>query len=249
MAAREAEAEAFGKADLSIQELVDCDTRYDQGCTGGNPLLAYYFIHRYGLTSTTNYPYKGKQRECRVDKVTSPIATAESWGVLAPNHEDNMELVLRYIGPIAVGANGADPAFLAYEGGIFHSKTCGQNANHAMLIVGYGQEIDQKSGKVTRYWIARNSWGTGWGEKGYVRMKRGSGKKGKRGICGISRSPSIALGSSLIASGGMNNMYSKSLPAAHTRVDTSRSNWPLVEALVRCHKRAGAPTSCPDYLQ
>ena len=246
-AAREAEADAFSKVDLSIQELVDCDTRYDQGCTGGNPLLAYYFIHRYGLTSSTHYPYKGKQRECKVDRVTSPIATAESWGVLTPNHEENMELVLRYIGPIAVGVNGADPAFLAYEGGIFHSKKCGQNANHAMLIVGYGQETDRKSGKITRYWIARNSWGIGWGEKGYVRMKRGSGKKGKRGVCGIARSPSVALGSSLLASEGRGNTYSKTLPKSHGRKQANRLKWPWVEALVRCQDRAGAPISCSDY--
>lgn len=246
-AAREAEAKAFSKADLSIQELVDCDTRYDQGCTGGNPLLAYYFIHRYGLTSATHYPYKGKQRECKVDQVTSPIATAESWGVLTPNHEENMELVLRYIGPIAVGVNGADPSFLAYEGGIFHSKKCGQNANHAMLIVGYGQETDRKSGKVTRYWIARNSWGIGWGEKGYVRMKRGSGKKGKRGVCGIARSPSVALGSSLLASEGRSNLHSKTLQKSHGRVQANRLKWPWVEALVRCQDRAGAPISCSDY--
>ena len=194
-AAREAETKAFSKADLSIQELLDCDTRYDQGCTGGNPLLAYYFIHRYGLTDSSQYPYKGKQKECKVDQVTSPIATAEGWGVLTPNHEENMELVLRYIGPIAVGVNGSEGVdFLAHEGGIFHSKKCGQNANHAMLIVGYGQETNKKTGKVTRYWIARNSWGTGWGEKGYVRMKRGSGKKGKRGVCGIARSPSVCVG-------------------------------------------------------
>lgn len=242
-AAREAETKAFSKADLSIQELLDCDTRYDQGCTGGNPLLAYYFIHRYGLTDSSQYPYKGKQKECKVDQVTSPIATAEGWGVLTPNHEDNMELVLRYIGPIAVGVNGSERDFLAHEGGIFHSKKCGQNANHAMLIVGYGQETNKKTGKVTRYWIARNSWGTGWGEKGYVRMKRGSGKKGKRGVCGIARSPSVALGSSLLAS-ETRSQYIKKSSESHNRAEPSQS-W--LEALVRCQDRGGAPIPCTDY--
>lgn len=128
--------------------LVDCDTFGDQGCTGGNPLLTFYFIHRYGLASTREYPYVGHEEACRMDVVARPIATAQSWGILTPNHEDNMERVLRGLGPIAVGFNGADPAFWAYSGGIFEAAKCDQTANHALLIVGYGQEKDKKGNTV-----------------------------------------------------------------------------------------------------
>ena len=148
--AQMAEHEAIDVADLSVQELVDCDTWADQGCTGGNPLIAFYFIHRYGLTSTSSYPYVGQQQKCQVDRVANPIATVQSWGILTSDHEDNMELVLRNIGPIAVGVNGADPSFLAYTGGIFDSTDCDQVANHALLIVGYGQETNSK-GRTVRH--------------------------------------------------------------------------------------------------
>lgn len=148
--AREAEKDAIDFTSLSVQELVDCDTFADQGCTGGNPLLAFYFIHRFGLTSSAAYPYVGRQDSCKVDLVASPIATVQSWGILTPNHEDNMERVLRGIGPIAVGIDGADPAFMSYSGGIFESKVCGQMANHALLIVGYGREIDE-NGRTVRW--------------------------------------------------------------------------------------------------
>lgn len=104
-----------------------------------------------------------------------------------------MELVLRYIGPIAVGVNGASHSFLAYTGGIFDDPSCKQGANHALLITGYGQE-QSPDGKITKFWYARNSWGKGWGENGYVRVKRGHGHKGVPGVCGIARSPSVALG-------------------------------------------------------
>lgn len=146
--AQSAERKAIAAADLSVQELVDCDTWADQGCTGGNPLLAFYFIHRYGLTSTASYPYVGQQEKCQVDRVANPIASVQSWGILTSNHENNMERVLRNIGPIAVGFNGAHPSFLSYSGGVFDSDDCDQGANHALLIVGYGEEKDSK-GSVT----------------------------------------------------------------------------------------------------
>eukprot|EP00956_Cyclotella_meneghiniana_P013872 scaffold20338_cov47-Cyclotella_meneghiniana.AAC.6 len=190
------ETHSLQTAELSAQELVDCDTRYDQGCAGGNPLLAFYFLHRFGVTSSTKYPYTGKQQTCMYHKVDKPIATVETWGILTPDHENNMEKVLRYIGPVAVGLVGADPSFLAYTGGVFSVKggKCDLGeADHAMLIVGYGEE-DNKDGTKTKYWIARNSWGTGWGENGYIRIERIGGRKGERGICEIARSPSVALG-------------------------------------------------------
>jgi hypothetical protein len=39
--------------------------------------------------------------------------------------------------------------------------------------------------------------GRGWGEDGMVRVRRGDGKKGTPGMCGIARSPSVALGGTL----------------------------------------------------
>jgi hypothetical protein len=193
--AQNVEQEAFHMLNLSVQELLDCDTAADQGCTGGNPLLAFYYIHRYGLTSWENYPYVGYEDKCHTKRVRDPLATVTSWGVISPNHETHMALVIRHIGPVAVGVNGADHSFLSYRGGIFYKESCKQGSNHALLIVGYGEENGE------RYWIARNSWGTGWGENGFVRVRRGDGHKGTPGVCGIARSPSVALGGILLKPG------------------------------------------------
>lgn len=53
-------------------------------------------------------------------------------------------------------------------------------------MVGYGTTLDG-----TKYWIVKNSWGTEWGEEGYIRMVRGSHAEG--GICGIAKEASYPL--------------------------------------------------------
>ena len=91
--AQRVERKSIDAADLSVQELVDCDTRYDQGCAGGNPLLAFYFLHRFGVTSARNYPYTGNMGTCKYRKVDEPVATVKSWGILTADHENNIEKV------------------------------------------------------------------------------------------------------------------------------------------------------------
>ena len=58
-ATRRIESETFEKLNLSIQELLDCDTSVDEGCVGGNPSLAFYYIHKHGLVPWKEYPYVG----------------------------------------------------------------------------------------------------------------------------------------------------------------------------------------------
>merc|ERR1719453_686037 len=69
-------------------------------------------------------------------------------------------------GPIACGI--AVPAALEnYTSGIFEDKTGDKNIVHDISIVGYGVENGVK------YWTVRNSWGTHFGEQGFVRVIRG----------------------------------------------------------------------------
>ena len=89
--AQRAESHAIQFINLSIQELIDCDSKYDQGCVGGNPVLAFPFIYKHGLVSSNDYPYTGKQKHCHKKKMKRAIATAESWGVLESENEQNEE--------------------------------------------------------------------------------------------------------------------------------------------------------------
>jgi len=76
--------------------------------------------------------------------------------------------------PTTLAVDAECDQFYHYTGGILDS-CCGTSLDHAIMAVGYGSENGQD------YWIVRNSWGTSWGESGYIRMaaeSRGSG------VCG-----------------------------------------------------------------
>ena len=64
--------------------------------------------------------------------------------------------------PVAINIAAND--WQSYTGGILE---CTSSAiNHAALLVGYGTDngVD--------YWLIKNSWGTSWGENGYIRVSR-----------------------------------------------------------------------------
>ena len=74
---------------------------------------------------------------------------------------------------MAIAAN----AIMFYNSGVFNNAACGVALNHGVTAVGYGTDNGQN------YYLVRNSWGAGWGEKGYIRMSRDV--QTNTGICGI----------------------------------------------------------------
>lgn len=93
-------------------------------------------------------------------------------------------------GPIKVSIEADADSFHLYSGGLFDDKECGHVHDHAVSVVGWGI-TDGANGESAnnRYWILRNSWGTSWGEAGYMRIKIAQGY----GICGINVAPAIAF--------------------------------------------------------
>jgi len=88
------------------------------------------------------------------------------------------------VGPLVVGVDASSDYFRKYGSGIISDTRCGSSPNHAMLLVGYGTDEE----KDLDFWVLQNSWGTDWGEEGYVRIKRGTDDS-EDGTCGI-----LALG-------------------------------------------------------
>ncbi|KAL5223104.1 hypothetical protein ABZP36_027817 [Zizania latifolia] len=64
--------------------------------------------------------------------------------------------------------------------GVFDGP-CGTRLDHGVTAVGYGTG----GSKSHDYIIVKNSWGSQWGEKGYIRMRRGTGNRA--GLCGINK--------------------------------------------------------------
>ena len=78
--------------------------------------------------------------------------------------------VISYLGPVSALIWSSLPSFLYYKSGIYSDTACSLyrgKYDHAVNIVGYGT-----SANGINYWIVRNSWGTSWGQSGYIFMQR-----------------------------------------------------------------------------
>ncbi|XP_054785261.1 senescence-specific cysteine protease SAG39-like [Prosopis cineraria] len=161
---------------LSEQELVDCDTGVDQGCEGGLMDDAFKFIIKNkGITSEANYPYKGVDGTCNANEEANHVATINGYEDVPANSEQALQkAVANQPVSVAIDASGSD--FQFYSSGIF-TGSCGTELDHGVTAIGYGVSDD------TEYWLVKNSWGTEWGEEGYIRMQRNVNTQ--EGLCGI----------------------------------------------------------------
>lgn len=85
--------------------------------------------------------------------------------------EEKMQRDLVTYGPMAVHLTQKEDFFL-YKSGIYkwkHGKSLG---GHIAVLMGYGEEKGKK------YWLVQNVWNSAWGDKGYVKIRRGHNEMG-----------------------------------------------------------------------
>ncbi len=156
---------------LSPEQIVQCDS-IDEGCDGGNTETAFeYVMYAGGIESESNYPYTSyydKTGLC-TSNATDYVVTVSSYTKIAD--EDSMISYVLSTGPLSICLDAS--SWSSYVSGII--TTCGKDVDHCVQAVG----INLDEG----YWIVRNSWGTEWGDAGYIYLASGEN------MCDISYDP------------------------------------------------------------
>ena len=196
--------------ELSVQQLVDCDSREAYGCAGtyAGGGSGYRFIAANGgLTSESKYPYvsgsTGTSGTCKKDmqivggKISNfSYATKPCdlpWDDCNDQDEDKVAQYIGTHGPLAICANAH--VWQYYKNGVMSGKACGGydhgSLDHCVQLVGYSGYDAKKGAKASgdngAYWIVRNSWATNWGQNGFIYLAMGNN------TCGIADVPSFAV--------------------------------------------------------
>lgn len=171
---------------LSEQQILDCtpnpnDCGGTGGCGGGTVELATARIMTMGgLSLESSYPYAsggGQNFQCNMDKF-KPVVKVQNYYDLPSNQ---LAPVLNFVaskGPLSISVDAS--SWSAYDSGVFDGcDMTSPDIDHAVQLVGYG--TDPSAGD---YWLVRNSWGTGYGENGYIRLKRYATPP-----CGVDKTP------------------------------------------------------------
>ncbi|XP_073704073.1 cathepsin S-like [Garra rufa] len=164
--------------DLSAQNLVDCSSSYgNKGCNGGWITKAFQYVIDNGIDSESYYPYKAVQGQCRYDP-SQRAANCTKYYYVHQGDEEALKEAVANIGPISVAIDATRPQFVFYRSGVYNDPSCTKKINHGVLVVGYGAIAGQD------FWLVKNSWGTTFGDGGYIRMARN-----QNNMCGIASYP------------------------------------------------------------
>jgi Papain family cysteine protease len=153
-----------------------------------------------GVVDEANFIYTDVDQPChhKADW-KSRLTTFKSW--TTRTSVASIKSYLATVGPMSACFTIYEDFFYNYVSGIYqyHPKTSGDIiGGHCVTIVGYDD--------ADKCWIAKNSWGTGWGEDGYFRIAYGSAGIDEEmwGIDGVVASPLIRTTLRVVGGSGGN---------------------------------------------
>lgn len=165
-------------------------SEFNQGCKGGYGLLTAKWSSELGLLPATcmRYDTGGSCKlECDLDELEGKRYRADNHHYVGAFYESTsadrvtaIQEELYHNGPLVLGLEPGED-FMWYSSGIYRSPknpfhpTVGaewERVDHAVLLVGYGEENGEK------FWKLQNSWGEDWGEEGFFRIARGENDSG-----------------------------------------------------------------------
>lgn len=157
---------------LAPQQIVDCDHNGADGCNGGDLPTAFNYVKNAGgLERNADYPYHARDQTCHFEKAKEFVKISGFKYVIPDGSKDETAMAnfLAANSPISIIVDAESWSF--YSGGIVKASECGLNLDHAVQAVGYNT--------AGGYWIVRNSWGSDWGEQGFIRLQFG------KNTCGL----------------------------------------------------------------
>ncbi|KAL6063077.1 Cathepsin H [Balamuthia mandrillaris] len=153
---------------LSEQNLLDCSRAFNNhGCAGGLMDRAFkYIMSNGGIEAERHYPYEGEVGPCRY-KESRKETSIKTYRTVPHGLESALQVHVWKDGPVSCGIDASHRSFQFYRSGVYHEPACSSIAlDHAVLTVGFGRENGLD------YWLVKNSWGTDWGEHGYMKLAR-----------------------------------------------------------------------------
>jgi len=154
------------------------------GCGGATADIAYGYVIDKGIATEANYPYQARTGTCNEQIPKS--AKIKGFVKIPENNYTELITALATVGPLAVNVDAG--SWSSYSSGVFTRCSFAEiDVNHVVQVVGYGTTGSQD------YWIVRNSWGAGWGERGYIRLERHSDGDHKK-WCGPDHKPQDGTG-------------------------------------------------------
>merc|ERR1711916_237449 len=145
---------------MSEQQFVDCAKSAGAGCQGGDMGSAFQWAESQNVATESSYPYTARDGSCK-SSYTTAIPQGGVTGYKSVGQSTDALKSALQTGPVSVAIEADQFAFQLYSGGVL-SSGCGTNLDHGVLAVGY----DDTSFKV------KNSWGTSWGNNGYVQISQ-----------------------------------------------------------------------------
>nr|KAE8933716.1 hypothetical protein PF009_g16289 [Phytophthora fragariae] len=180
-AVESAQCIANGKTALtqySEQQLVSCNSE-NWGCGGGAPEYALDYVQQNGFCTDDSYPYTsdvGYAYSC--SSSCEPQETGLSGYSQVSGEDELLSAIEEH--PVIVAVASGNNVWKQYTGGVVSSCDTWE-LDHAVVAVGY----DSSSIKI------RNSWGTYWGEDGYMRLARSSSSQGTCGVTSDMSTPKM----------------------------------------------------------
>lgn len=183
-------------ADMSAEDLLSCcGLTCGFGCNGGDLTGAWEYIARHGICTgglyqgsgcrpysipphthnsiSYNYDTPECVKECQTSYTANTYADDKISGVNAYAVPSlNVAAIQQEIlenGPVEASFMVYED-FYAYKGGVYYYVYGKPRGAHAVKVLGWG--VDGETG--LEYWLAANSWNTGFGIDGFFKIRRGT---------------------------------------------------------------------------